>query len=264
MLDQITPIVPDGMLKDKVIIVTGASQGIGEAASFGFARAGAKVVLVARRKAIVEEHAKAIRAGGGVAYAIGADVADENSVKAMVNETMAEFGRLDGAFNNAGVEQTPAKLADTTIEDFDYTMAVKGRGTFLCMKYQVPAMEKGGGGAIVNNGSVVSERTIDVYPAPAASQGVVPPLTKVAAAAYGGSNVRVNMVVTGLIMTPERLADPLPPDRLEQIKGYCPLGRAGTGEEVAQVAAWLLSDWCSYVSGACIPVDGGHLAGRAS
>ncbi len=253
-------VLPPNYLKDKVILITGASQGIGESSAFTFARAGAIVVLNARRLEPIQHHLAAIEAEGGRGAAIQGDVADPASVEALIDAIMKRYGRLDGAFNNAGVEQTPAKLADTSIEDYDYTNSVKSRGTFICMKYEIPAMISGGGGAIVNNGSVVSERTIPAYPAPAGTQGAVLGLTRVAAAGYGLDNIRVNMLLTGGIRTPEREALTTPEMRSRD-KGFCPMGRPGKAEEIAAVAGWLLSDYCTYVTGACIPVDGGFLAG---
>jgi NAD(P)-dependent dehydrogenase (short-subunit alcohol dehydrogenase family) len=260
MSSTIQDVLPPNFLKDKVILITGASQGIGQISAFAFARAGAKVVLNARRLEPIHKHVAAIEADGGEAIAIQGDVADPASVKTLIDEIMSRYGRLDGAFNNAGVEQTPALLADMSIEDFDNTNAVKARGTFLCLKYEIPAMIKSGGGSIVNAGSVVSERAIPAYPAPAVTQGAIPGLTRVAAAGYGRNNIRVNMLYIGGVRTPERAVH-VTAEMLEREKTFCPLGRSGRGEEIAAVAGWMLSNYSSYVTGACVPVDGGYLAG---
>jgi len=252
--------LPPGTLQDKVILITGAGTGIGEAAALGFARAGASLALAGRRLELVEKVAAAIRTDGGQAVAIQADVAEEESVKAMIDKVVNAFGRLDGAFNNAGVEQTPGRITEMDVADLDYTWAVKGRGTFLCMKHEIPLMIRTGGGAIVNHGSVVSERAWPQYPAPAATQGAIPGLTKAAAAGHGPENIRVNMIYTGCVLTKERAAGAEGEQRRAAMAARTALGRAGASEDVAAMAGWLLSDYAAFVSGACIPVDGGHLA----
>jgi len=256
------PMLPPGTLQDKVILITGAGTGIGEAAAIGFARAWAKLMLTGRRLELVEKVAEAIRNEGGDAFAIRTDVAEEEQVRSMVDQTLARFGRLDGAFNNAGVEQTPGRVAEMSVQDLDYTWSVKGRGTFLCMKYEIPAMIKSaGGGSIVNHGSVVSERTFPQYPAPAATQGAIPGLTKSAAAGHGPDNIRVNMIFTGCVLIKEKRASgPDAEERIAALARRTALNRVGTAEDVAAMAGWLLSDYSSFVTGVCVPVDGGNLA----
>jgi len=253
--------LPAGTLQDKVVLITGAGTGIGEAAAIGFARAGAKLMLTGRRLELVEKVAEAIRREGGEASAIRTDVAEEDDVRSMVDQTLTRFGRLDCAFNNAGVEQTPGRVAEMSVKDLDYTWAVKGRGTFLCMKHEISAMIKSaGGGSIVNHGSVVSERTFAQYPAPAATQGAIPGLTKSAAAGHGPDNIRVNMIFTGCVLTKERASAPNAEDRIAGLLKRTALNRVGTAEDVAAMAGWLLSDYSSFVTGVCVPVDGGNLA----
>jgi NAD(P)-dependent dehydrogenase (short-subunit alcohol dehydrogenase family) len=264
MLEDLTQVCPDGMLSGKVVLVTGASQGIGEVAAYGFARAGASVVLAARRGEVVAEHARQINAAGGTAIGVQADVADEESVRAMVDRAVEQFGRLDGAFNNAGIEQMPpGPLHEVDLAQWRAIHAVKIDGTFLCLKYEALAMFESGG-AIVNNGSVVSERPLPDYPAPASSQAAVLGLTRVAAVTYAAQRIRVNMIATGAVLTPERAAHVTAETQIYQpdiAKSLCPMGRFGTPVEIAATAAFLLSDWSSYLTGSIIAVDGGATAG---
>jgi NAD(P)-dependent dehydrogenase (short-subunit alcohol dehydrogenase family) len=260
MLEDVTPIVPDGTLAGKIIIITGASQGVGEAAAKGFARAGASVVLCARRGAIVADLAAHIERQGGTAMGLEADVASEDSVKRLIDAAGTKYGRIDGLFNNAGVDPKMGALCDMDFEEWKYTHDVKIHGTFLCMKHAIPVMIASGGGAIVNNGSVVAHRAFVPAPFAASSQAAILGLTKVAAATYAKANIRVNMLSTGGIMTEERLAHDYD-GKMEAIAKTMPMGRFGRPSEDAQVAAWLLSDYASYVTGADIAVDGGHLVG---
>jgi NAD(P)-dependent dehydrogenase (short-subunit alcohol dehydrogenase family) len=260
MLADVTPIVPDGTLEGKVIIITGASQGVGVAASYGFARAGAKVVICARRGQMVEDLAGKIVAGGGQALGLATDVTDPDAVQRLIAAAIDKFGRLDGLFNNAGIDPKMGALCDMDFGEWKATHDVKIHGTFLCMKYGIPAMIATGGGSIVNNGSVVAHRAFVPAPFAASSQAAILGLTKVAAATYAGANIRVNMLSTGGIMTDERLAHDYD-GKMDAMAKTMPMGRFGRPSEDAQVAAWLLSNFASYVTGADIAVDGGHLAG---
>jgi NAD(P)-dependent dehydrogenase (short-subunit alcohol dehydrogenase family) len=262
-------VCPDHMLEGKVIVITGASQGIGAIAARGFARAGASVVLAARRGEVVSAHAARIVASGGHALAVETDVTVEQDVARLIDRTVDRFGHLDGAFNNAGIDQVPpAPLHTVTLAQWRDVHAVKVDGIFLCLKYEALAMRNGSGGAIVNNGSVVSERPPPNYPAPASSQSAILGLTRVAAVTYATDRIRVNMIATGAVLTAERetAASAHPADTAvyqpDIAASICPMGRFGRPSEVAAAAAWLLSDWSSYVTGAILPVDGGHTAGQ--
>lgn len=259
---QFDPIVPAGTLQDKVILITGASQGIGLVSARGFAQAGAKVVLGARRGEVVQQAARDIESQGFEALGVQLDVTDEASVIAAVDATVARFGRIDGLFNNAGIDPTTfANLDEIPFDEWKRIHAVKIDGTFLCTKHAVKKMiAQGHGGAIVNNGSSSSQYTPPIVPAASSSQAAIFGLTRSSAVAYGPHNIRVNMLLTGLIVTEERAVGSYS-DSGNYVQQCCPLRRGGKSEEVAQVAAWLLSNYSTYVNGAIIPVEGGATIG---
>jgi len=256
-------IVPAGTLQDKVIIITGASQGVGRAAAFGFAKAGAIVVICARRGAIVEAIAQEIERAGGMALGIECDITDEESVKRLIEATVEKFGRIDGLFNNAGVDTEKVALCDVSFDDWKYVHDVKINGSFLTIKYSIPVMIANGGGAIVNNGSTVAHRAFTPAPYASSSQAAIIGLTKVAAATYARDNIRVNTLITGGILGIERERTAYE-GMLGPILETIPQGRMGRPWEDAQVAAWLLSDYASYVNGAEVAVAGAHLAGAGN
>jgi NAD(P)-dependent dehydrogenase (short-subunit alcohol dehydrogenase family) len=256
------PFVPAGTLQDKVILITGASQGIGLVSAFGFAMAGAKVILGARRGEVVAQAASDIEALGHEALGVELDVTDEASVESAVAATLNRFGRIDGLFNNAGIDPvTHGGIAEIPLDEWRRIHSVKIDGTFLCTKHVVKAMLAGGsGGSIVNNGSCVSELAPAHVPAPTTSQSAITGMTRSTAAAYGPDKIRANMLATGLILTPERIKGYYE-GQSERMKKFAPMRRPGTAEDIGQVAAWLLSDYSAYVTGAILPVDGGYLAG---
>jgi NAD(P)-dependent dehydrogenase (short-subunit alcohol dehydrogenase family) len=244
-------------LSNKVVIVTGASRGIGAAAAKVFAAEGASVVVAARDEHALDALAAEIAESGGTAHAVATDVTDPASVERMVAAALERYGRLDGAFNNAGEGHRPAPLAELSPEDFDRSLAVNLRGLFLCLRAELA--ELGSGGAIVNMTS-----TAGVSGAPgmaaytAAKHGVVG-LTKTAALDYGPSGIRVNAVAPGPILTDGGIGA-APAEVQEKVAAMLPLKRLGTTIEVARVAAFLLSDAAAFVNGAVLPIDGGKLA----
>jgi len=263
MNDMYKDIVPPGTLQDKVIIITGASQGVGRAAAYGFAKAGATVVICARRGAMVKEVAAEIESLGHKALGVECDITNEEQVKHLISVTVERFGRIDGLFNNAGVDTGKGKLCDLSFEDWKYVHDVKIHGSFLTIKYAIPVMIAQGGGAIVNNGSVVAHRAFTPAPYASSSQAAIIGLTKVAAATYAKDNIRVNMLTTGGILGQERVETAYY-GMLEPMIRTIPQGRMGRPSEDAQVAAWLLSDYASYVNGTEIAVDGALLAGSGN
>jgi NAD(P)-dependent dehydrogenase (short-subunit alcohol dehydrogenase family) len=249
------------LLEGKVAIVTGASRGIGAASARAFAAAGATVVLAARTAEAIAAIADEINASGGTALAVATDVVDRGSVERLVDRTVATFGRLDIAFNNAGAGQMPKPLAEISFAEFEVGLRANLYGVFIGMRYEIPAMLAAGGGAIVNMSSTAGlQGAPGMGPYAAAKHGVVA-LTKTAALDYGKSNIRVNAIAPGPIVN-EQMSR-LPEERLQQIARFIPLGRLGRTEEVARAAVWLCSDQASFITGSVLSVDGGRLAGGA-
>ena len=243
----------------KVALIAGASKGIGAVTAQAFARAGAAVVLAARDERALATVADGIRAEGGRALAVRTDVGDAASAAHLVERALAEFGRLDAAFNNANDGPQPAPLADVDPDGFDRAVRVNLRGTFLGMKYQIPAMLQTGGGAIVNMASLAGiEGVANLAGYVAGKTGIIG-LTKVAALDYADQGIRVNVVAPGPILTYHLEAAGEKAQRLAALS--VPMRRVGQPQEVADAVLWLCSEQSSFVTGATLPIDGGQAAG---
>jgi NAD(P)-dependent dehydrogenase (short-subunit alcohol dehydrogenase family) len=249
------------LLKDKVALVTGAGSGIGRASALTFARAGARVVVADVVIAGGEETVRLIKAAGGEAIFVKADMAKAAEVEAMVNTAVAAFGRLDSAHNNAGIEGVTATTADYPEDDWERVININLKGVWLCMKYEIPQMLKQGGGAIVNTASGAGLVGVPRMPAYVASKHGVVGLTRTAALEYAKAGIRVNAVCPGVIQTPmvERVTSRRP-GMIEKMIAAEPIGRIGKPEEIAEAAVWLCSEAASFVTGHAMSVDGGALA----
>lgn len=250
-------------LAGKSIIVTGAASGIGRATARVLAGVGAKVVVSDVAAEGGQSTAAEIAAAGGIASFCRADMSNERDVAALVDHAVATFGRLDGAFNNAGISQLGKPLHELTTEEWERAQRVDLTSVFWCIKYQVLAMLRTGGGAIVNTASSLGQVAIANASEYVAAKHGVMGLTRAAAAEYASRGVRVNAVLPGIIRTPMVLAlaeEPAFAAFLAKLQDRHPIGRFGEPAEIGQAVAWLLSEAASFVNGAAMPVDGGYLA----
>ena len=251
-------------LKGKVAIITGAGSGLGKAAALLFAREGAKVVVAANREKEGEQTVSAIKAGGGDAIFVGVDVTRAADLQDAVKAAIGKYGNLDIMFNNAGTPGPGKLIADLTEEEWSRVLAVNLTGVFLGTKYAIPAMLKGGGGAIINVSSVAALMPRLYTGAYAAAKAAVIQLTKVTALEYARKNIRVNCILPGPIDTPffSKVAGG-DADKMaafkEKVLKEVPMGRFAQPEEIAQVALFLASDEASYITGASFAADGGQL-----
>ncbi len=247
-------------LSGKVAFITGAGGGIGRAAALAFAREGASVVVTDVSDTANQETARMVEEQGGKALAIRCNVAKIEDVKVALDKTSEVFGRLDFAFNNAGIEpKKPAPTAEYDLEEWDRIFDIDLRGVFLCMQHEIPLMLRSGGGAIVNTSSGAGVIGIKGSPAYTAAKHGVIGLTRAAALDYAAQGIRVNAVCPGYIATPmmDRFTGGTPEGRAKVISEE-PIGRMGTPEEIADAVVWLCSDSAGFVVGSAMMIDGGQ------
>jgi NAD(P)-dependent dehydrogenase (short-subunit alcohol dehydrogenase family) len=250
----------DKRFTGKVALITGGTSGIGRATAIAFAEQGADVVIAGRREAEGAESLTLVQKAGGQGLFVRVDVNDESEIEAMVAKTLERFGRLDFAFNNAGVGGLGRATMTATADIYDQIMNINVRGVFFSMKHQIPAILQSGGGAIVNNASVLALRPSANSPIYSASKAAVVGLTKSAALEFAPKGVRINAICPAIIET----------DMTEQIRGdeqtraYLlsrhPVGRFGQSEEVAASVLYLCSPEASFITGVALPLDGGFAA----
>ncbi|MBW4557054.1 MAG: SDR family oxidoreductase [Trichormus sp. ATA11-4-KO1] len=241
-------------MSGKVAIVTGGSSGIGRATAIAFAKAGAKVVVAARREPEGEETVHLLREAGGEGLFVKTDVTQSADIEVLIQKAVTTFGRLDCAFNNAGSGKA-GKIVDLTAADWDYEINVNLKSIWLCMKHEIPAMQKSGGGAIVNMSSQGALIGIAGYGAYGAAKAGVIALTRAAAAEYSSEQIRINSVSPGAIKTD--LWAGAPPEMLEQVAAGIPLKRIGEPDDIASAVVWLCSDGAAFVTGHNLVIDGG-------
>ncbi|MBQ0720564.1 MAG: SDR family oxidoreductase [Gammaproteobacteria bacterium] len=250
-----------GILEGKVGLITGAGSGIGRATSIIFADEGAKVVVCDVNEKGGEETVNLITQAGGEAIFVRCDVTDSASVEAMVKACVRNYGQLDCAFNNAGVSGKMANTVMCTEDNFDLNIAVNLKGVWLCMKQQIQQfLEQGTGGAIVSTASIAGLVAAAYAPAYGAAKHGVNGLTKSAAIEFAKKNIRVNSVCPGVIETPMVAQAGSDSKMIDALIAAEPIGRMGQPSEIGHAVAWLCSDKASFVTGHCMPVDGGYVA----
>ena len=251
------------MLENKIIAITGAGSGIGQAAAVLCAEAGASIIAGDMNERGLEETLALVAAKGGKAHAVRVDVSNEDDVIKFVNAAQTHFGRLDGAFNNAGLQMQNKLVQDLTLDDWHRVISVNETGVFLCMKHEIALMRQSGGGAIVNTASgngVVAQPFSAEY---VASKHAVVGLTRAASTEAVITGVRVNAVLPGMIETPmvaDLVKSPEFQPHYESALARHTIGRFGKAEDVAYVARFLLSDQSAFMNGAAVAVDGGYTA----
>ena len=249
------------ILQDEVALVTGGTSGIGRATAIALGAAGAKVVFSGRRDVEGEKTAKLIRETGAECLYVHSDASNEEDIKALVQKTVATYGRLDCAFNNAGIESPMKPLHEHSLEQFDKLMAINVRGLFLCMKYEIQQMLTQGTGVIINNSSTSGLVAFAGTSPYVASKHAVMGLTRAAALDYAQQGIRINAVNPGLTATEmiDRFSNK-DPALEQQLASIVPMGRMGKPEEIASTVVFLCSDAASYITGQSLTIDGGYTA----
>jgi NAD(P)-dependent dehydrogenase (short-subunit alcohol dehydrogenase family) len=252
-------------LEGKVALVTGGTSGIGRDTAVLFAKSGAKVAVAGRREAEGKETVELVRAAGGDGLFVQADVSKASDVETLVKKTVEKFGRLDVAFNNAGVEGVLAPIIRQSEEDWDRTIDINLKGVWLCLKYEIRQMLKqGGGGAIVNMASIIGLVGSAGAAAYSASKHGVIGLTKTAALENAKSGIRINAVCPGFTETPMTERTIRVPEVHKYILSCHPIGRLGKPIEIAEAVVWMCADRASFMTGQSLVLDGGFLAGQNS
>jgi NAD(P)-dependent dehydrogenase (short-subunit alcohol dehydrogenase family) len=262
-LKMTTNVFPEKRFAGRTVLITGGGSGMGKAGALRFGSEGANVVIAGRRPAELNHVVEEITAAGGITLAIPTDVSDALQVEAMMKKTVATFGPLHMAWNNAGVLGAFASLQDMSLADFDAVMATNLRGVFACLKYEIATMlEVGTGGAIVNTSSWTAHGVMPGLAAYAAGKAALDALTRTVALEVGPQQIRINNVSPGIIATP-MASDVLATETATlPFRKHTPLQRIGQPEEVADAVVWLLSDEARFVTGQSLLVDGGFtLAG---
>lgn len=251
-----------GTLEGKVVVITGAATGIGRASAELMAREGASIVIGDVNEIDAAETTKLINEKGGEAIFVKTNVSDESDVENLVNIVVEKYGRLDCAFNNAGIEGALAPTSDHREADWNKVIDINLKGVFLCMKHQIRAMLGTGGGCVVNTASALGKVACPNMPAYVASKHGVIGVTRAAALEYSRHGVRINAIAPGVIETPmmrDRVFDQAP-EAEEALLAMHPIGRFGRPEEIAEAVRWLCSDAATFVTGEVLSVDGGFVA----
>ena len=259
MSDPISQLDAAHRLRDRVALVTGGGTGIGRAAAVAYAREGAKVVVAGRRTAEIKNVAQEIINAGGEALAVSADVSNEDDVRRLIDTTVERYGRLDTAFNNAGILGNFAPIAEQTSADFDAVIATNLRGVWLSIKYEVEAfLKQGGGGSIVNTSSWLAKGALAGSSSYSASKGALDAMIRAVALEYGPQGIRINNINPGIIDTPMARSGWTDDSAFIPFVEHTPAKRAGQPEDAGDVAVWLSSDEARFVTGQNILVDGGY------
>ncbi|MCK1292431.1 MULTISPECIES: glucose 1-dehydrogenase [unclassified Bradyrhizobium] len=239
----------------KTAFITGAASGIGRATAIAFTAEGARVAITDRGEAALQETAEQVMAVGGDVLTVTCDVSKPEEVASALAKAVKAFGRIDCAFNNAGVENKAAPLHEIELEEWDRVLNINLRGTFICMKHEIAQMLRQGGGVVVNTSSGAGIRGVAGGASYAASKHAIIGMTKSAAIDYAKQNIRVNAVLPGNIATP--MMDRFTEGDIQKAIDLEPVGRLGKPEEIAEAVLWMCSDLGGFVTGASIVVDGG-------